>query len=35
VEARPPRFLAPGDVIRMEIEGLGVLETSIATQQEE
>jgi len=33
--SRPPRFLAPGDVIRMEIEGLGTLETSIATQQEE
>jgi 2-keto-4-pentenoate hydratase/2-oxohepta-3-ene-1,7-dioic acid hydratase in catechol pathway len=27
---RPPEFLKPGDEIRIEIEGLGVLETSIA-----
>jgi 2-keto-4-pentenoate hydratase/2-oxohepta-3-ene-1,7-dioic acid hydratase in catechol pathway/ketosteroid isomerase-like protein len=33
--SRPPRFLAPGDVVRMEIEGLGTLETGIATQEEE
>ena len=26
----PPRFLASGDVVRIEIEGLGVLEHTIA-----
>ncbi|MBT3927406.1 MAG: fumarylacetoacetate hydrolase family protein [Rhodospirillaceae bacterium] len=26
----PPRFLAPGDVVKIEIEGLGILENTIA-----
>ena len=26
----PPRFLAPGDVVRIEIEGVGVLENRVA-----
>ena len=26
----PPRFLAPGDVVRVEIEGIGVLENRVA-----
>ena len=28
----PPRFLAPGDVVRIEVEGLGVLEHAIASR---
>lgn len=27
----PPKYLAPGDVVRMEIEGIGVLENEIRT----
>ncbi|HEX7623725.1 MAG TPA: fumarylacetoacetate hydrolase family protein, partial [Anaeromyxobacteraceae bacterium] len=27
---KPPRFLRPGDVVRIEIEGIGVLENAIA-----
>src|SRR5918992_2379341 len=29
----PPRFLAPGDVVRCEVEGLGVIEHPIAAAQ--
>ncbi len=28
----PPRFLKPGDVVRIEIEGIGVLENSVIAQ---
>jgi 2-keto-4-pentenoate hydratase/2-oxohepta-3-ene-1,7-dioic acid hydratase in catechol pathway len=28
----PPRFLADGDVVRIEVEGLGVIEHSIAVR---
>jgi 2-keto-4-pentenoate hydratase/2-oxohepta-3-ene-1,7-dioic acid hydratase in catechol pathway len=27
---KPPRYLAPGDVVRMEIEGIGVLENRVS-----
>jgi acylpyruvate hydrolase len=29
---RPPRFLRPGDVVRIEIEGLGVLENPVTAE---
>ncbi len=29
---RPPKFLAPGDVVRIEIEGLGVLENPVVAE---
>jgi 2-keto-4-pentenoate hydratase/2-oxohepta-3-ene-1,7-dioic acid hydratase in catechol pathway len=29
---RPPRFLQPGEVVRVEIEGLGVLESPLVAQ---
>ena len=28
----PPRFLAPGDVVRIEIDGIGALENTVAVQ---
>ncbi|MCK5276228.1 MAG: fumarylacetoacetate hydrolase family protein, partial [Alphaproteobacteria bacterium] len=28
---KPPKYLVPGDVVRMEIEGIGVLENEIRT----
>ena len=28
----PPRFLAAGDVVRLEIEGLGAIEHTIAVR---
>jgi 2-keto-4-pentenoate hydratase/2-oxohepta-3-ene-1,7-dioic acid hydratase in catechol pathway len=29
---KPPRYLKPGDTIRVEVEGLGVLENKIVHQ---
>jgi 2-keto-4-pentenoate hydratase/2-oxohepta-3-ene-1,7-dioic acid hydratase in catechol pathway len=28
-EMRPPRWLAPGDLVRIEMSGLGVMETPV------
>jgi 2-keto-4-pentenoate hydratase/2-oxohepta-3-ene-1,7-dioic acid hydratase in catechol pathway len=32
---RPRRYLQPGDVVRIEIEGLGVLESPIVEEPED
>ncbi|MBE9553224.1 MAG: fumarylacetoacetate hydrolase family protein, partial [Proteobacteria bacterium] len=29
---KPPKYLVPGDVVRMEIEGIGVLENEVRTR---
>lgn len=29
---RPPEFLKPGDIVRIEIDGLGVLENPVAEE---
>jgi 2-keto-4-pentenoate hydratase/2-oxohepta-3-ene-1,7-dioic acid hydratase in catechol pathway len=31
---RPPRFLRPGQTVRIEIEGLGVLENPVVREGE-
>ncbi len=29
----PPKFLAPGDVVRIEIEGIGAIENTVVQEQ--